>query len=243
MMIFIMILPISIEAKTLKIGFDKYLPMTGEPNTNEEGVVIEIVELIFKKYQIKYLNTPYIRGIYEVEEGKIDIYLGAAQQDFKDKTKVLFPQEPLQVVNMNFFVTKENKWSYKDLKSLKGIKLGLVSGIDYPEFNNITDKSLFNYLSGSDTTSRNLRLLLKGRIDVIYEDNSTVNYYAKKLGITKNIKQVGSVINPLKIYLVISTKNPSAQKLANDFDIQLRNMRKTKQLARILEKYNVADWK
>ncbi len=242
-LIFVFILPISAMAETLRIGTDHYLPFNGTVGTKEEGYVIEIIRSVFNDYKLEFVDLPYARGLSYVNKGKIDILLTVAKNQFPDTTGLIFPQEEISITRGAFFVRQNNNWKYKEPNSLKGVRVGLVNSYEYPEIEDkLEDKSRFDYISGANTTQRNLMKLLKGRIDTYYESDIVVKYHAKKMGIAKKIKIAGYGRERERFYIVISAKN-NAKKIADKFDTEIRQLRITKHLDQILQRYNLTDWK
>jgi len=235
-------LPTNSAAETLKIAYEPWLPLTGIPDTKEEGYAIEIAKIIFGNYKINFENIPYIRSIRQTEFGEADILLGVC--DFEiDKTKVVFPKEVMTMIHPTFFVRHDSKWRYKGFSSLRGIRLGLIHGYEYVEFDGVPDKTGFTYISGNDIAKRSLRMLLKDQISAFYEDRNVVQYYASKLGVIDRIREAGNACEPLPFHIAISKKRDDAKKLADEFDAGIRQMRTSKLLDKILQKYNIADWK
>ena len=234
---------VSALADSLIIGYEPYLPITGVAGEKHEGYAIEVVKKIYSSHTMVFELIPYIRSLKMLEKGEIDMLLGTAKIDFTDETKIVFPQETLAISSTVFFVRHDSNWQFKDLNSLKRIKLGLVKGYKYNEFEKISDKSRFFYISGIETTARSLKMLISGHISVFYEDRNVVQSVAMKLGMSTKIKEAGFINGPLPLYNAISNKNPNAKKLADEFDTKLRQLRKSKQLDQILKKYNLKDWK
>ncbi len=119
-----------------------------------------------------------------------------------------------------------------------------MKGYEYPELENISDKSQFEYLTGIDTPERNLKKPLLGRIAVLYEDCTVIRYTAMVMGISSEIEEIdaGMIVESLPLYNVISKKTPNAKQLADEFDTKLRQLRTSGQLDQILIKYGAKDW-
>ncbi len=243
-LIFVFILPISAIAETLRIGTDHYLPFNGTAGTKEEGYVIEIIRAVFSEHKLEFASLPYARGLSHINKGKIDILLTVAKNQFPDTTDLIFPREEISIIRGAFFVRQNNNWKYKGPDSLKGVRVGLVNSYEYPEIEDkLEDKRKFDYISGANTTQRNLKKLLKDRIDTYYESDIVVKYYAKKMGIAEKIKIAGYGREHERLYIVISAKNNNAKKIADKFDTEIRQLRITKHLDQILQRYNLKDWK
>jgi polar amino acid transport system substrate-binding protein len=233
----------SLYAQTLKIGYEPYLPLTSQAGEKPEGYGIEILRKVYAKHELVFQLIPYSRGLKMLEDGKIDMLFGAATFDFKNPKNIVVPKESIDTSVMTFFTTTKNPWVYNNSDSLKGIRLGLVNGYEYPSLQKIQDKSNFIYISGNDTTVRNLTKLLLNRINVLYEAKNVVLYTAKQLGTQDRIKENISLGEPLPIYCVLSQKTENAQQLADEFDANLQKLRASKELSTILKTYNLPDWK
>ncbi|MCK5718716.1 MAG: transporter substrate-binding domain-containing protein [Thiomargarita sp.] len=241
------IMQVNVIAAALEIIIDPYLPFSDLSNSQEEGYATEIVKIIFSEHKLLFRKMPYVRSllILMLKTGKIDIIFVTAKIDFTDKEKenIIFPQETIGTSLMSFFVKRNNEWRFEGLDSLEGIRLGLINGLEYTALEDFPNKSKFSYLSGNAVITRSLRKLLAGRISAYYEDYNVVQYYAMKMDITDKIKAAGNANDPLPLYIAISKKTPFAQKLANEFDNKMEQLRKSGQLEKILQKYNLKDWK
>lgn len=239
-MLFAVSLPVSSAADTLKIAYDPWPPFTDSYGTEEQGYVIDIIKIIFGHYKIEFEKLPYARGIRQTESGTTDILSTVCEFEI-DKTKVVFPKEPITMIQPAFFVKHDSKWRYKGLDSLKGVRLGLMYDYDYVEFEGLADKSGFSYISGDDSVTRSLKMLLMDRISVFYEERKVVLYYASKMGLADKIIEAGVATEPLPLFIAISKKRPDAKKLAHEFDKGIRNLRSSKHLDKILQKYEMTD--
>ncbi len=147
----------------------------------------------------------------------------------------------------HFVIRKGDSWRFTSIKSLQGIRLGCTQDYNYGE-------SLNTYIAenrGSDTTQsiagnnvveRNLKKLLIHRIDAYVEDWNVIRYTAKKMGIIDKIDHGGRQGTPIDLYIAFSPVNPNSLMYAKLLSDGLMKMRKSGELAKILEKYSVIDW-
>ncbi len=237
------------KAETISVRADAWPPYNGDPKAADPGYGIEILKAIFEKqgYTIDYQTMPWNRALQEVKEGKFSAAIGASTED---GAGMVFPEESVGKMDTYFFVKKGNAWTYKGIDSLKSVKLGVIDEYDYgsAELNAwIKEKKgtpEVQAVSGDDAVERNIQKLIAGRMDVMVECKPVVDWTLKKMKIpADDIKNAGSLGNPTDIFVVFSPAKPDSKKLADMFSAGMKSLRQSGELKKILDKYNLQDWK
>ena len=156
----------SASSKTLKIGTGEYTPFLGK-NIYKQGFVNHIVAEVFEKagYKVKFKYFPWARSYVETKRGKVDIstYWYANEQRKKEN----FLSDPVTSEELVFFYSKTNPMkSWKNLRDLKGLRIGVTRGYTYTkEFWDLGKKGIFK-LDVTKADINNFKKLIRGRIDI-----------------------------------------------------------------------------
>ena len=251
--IFILILPVLFSisiagADTIIMAADRWCPVNCEPDSPRPGFMVEIAQQVFTKagHTIEYRIVPWARAIEEANAGRINGIIGAFHGDAPD---FIFPENELFLLSGNsFFVTSKSKWTYKDISSLSEIIIGAINGYDYGEeinsyINKYKGTKRVDLISGNHPLERNIQKLLNGRIDVLVESNVVFWRTASAMGVKDNIKSAGQASKPEKCYIAFSPSNIKSKEYAKILSDGVDMLRKSGQLKKILNAYEVDDWK
>lgn len=235
------------ESKTISIVADEWYPYNGVPGADKQGFMIDIAVEVFKEkgYTINYKTIPWNRAKKEAKEGTYDAVVGAFKEDVPE---FVFPDIELGVSKTVFWVKKESSWKFDGIKSLEKIKLGVIKDYSYGgEFDEYVkkysnDSDRIETVFGDDALPKNIRKIIKGRIDVFIEDLMVCSSELKNLKFTDEIVYAGemSVDN---VYIAFSPKHPISKHYADILTEGMLKLRESGKLKEILDKYGLKDWK
>ena len=234
-------------ADTIKVVYEPWMPYLGVPSSDMPGFTIEIAKKALPQHKLTFIERPFTRSLSSIYQGKSDFAIAMFEEDL-DTSKVIIPAEEVGMSITAFFVKNDSQWQYKDMDSLKQIKLGIVQDYSYPDLDayiqqHKDDKNKIYYLVGIDTPKRGLMMLQKGRIGATFEDKQVTLYAAKRANLLDKIKIAGIPGPPARLIAAFSAKNPNAKKYAKQYDEGVRALRRSGRLQKILEKYGAKDWK
>ena len=206
------------------IAGDNWCPINCGEDDALQGYMIDIARLALKDsgYTVKYREVPWPRAIAMGREGEIHAIVGAFEDDapgFK------YPRNPLLVMSSNSLFTRiENFWRYEGFDSFEKIKLGAVKSYDYGEDLNSYieanrgNASRINQMAGDNVVERNVKSLLRSRIDVMVESAPVFWYTANKMGAESLLQEVGMVSAAEPCYITFSPNVPGIDKVIAAFD-------------------------
>lgn len=236
----------SVFSKTITLKSDPWCPFACGENDVNQGIVVDIAKAIFKKkgYDVDYKTINYARAIKETRLGKNDGVVGCAKEDAPD---FIFPVEAQSEAIYQYFSLKDSSFIYKDIKSLKG-KIGVLNSYTYDvETTNELQKKNPSFLivSGDQGLSQLLKMLDTKRVDAIVESGAVFSSYLQQNKIdTSKYKLVGTPKQvPQKIYVCFSPKNPMSKEFSKMIDEGMKEMMKNGEYKKILDKYNLKNWK
>lgn len=242
------------QAKQLTFAIDDYCPYYCKDKAStpasflaKPGYIIEILNRAFadQGYQVKYTFLPWERGLAELHKNTIDGIIVTAKPDAPE---LVYPEQE-QGYSIGCFVTQQkNPWRYKNRDSLNEVRLGVIQGYRYgqPVDSFIRQyhksESQITIVSGTNALPRLLNMVAKNRIDAVIDDKSVLQNSLKRLKLEQTLGFAGCTDNPIKLYVGFAPNNPDSIKHARMLSDAMTRLRKSGEMARILEKYHVSDW-
>lgn len=240
------ILPSTVFAGAIQVRADAWPPYNAEPNSEKPGYAVEILKAIFPDDTINYQIMPWQRAIADVTEGKIDCIIGAS---LTDAPGCIFPEEPVGVMKNTFFVKKGSSWKFDGLDSIKSVKLGAVKGYAYDEgaldeYIKSGTAPAVQAVAGDNPLEGNIKKLLAGRIDVVVENEPVMIWSLKQMSVPQgDVISAGTLAKPSNLFIAFAPTKPESKARAEQFSAKLKELRASGELKKILDKYEVTDWK
>lgn len=237
--------------KDIRMGADLFCPFNCEPG-GEEGFFVEVMKEVLqaKGYSVKYEVIPWIRATKEVANGKLDILIGAmpTENGGWDPPGIIYTDENIGLVEWVYAGAPDKKWAYAAPNDLQGKTWGWVKayedsftgpmGVALQKIAN--DSKLVELSSGDYATEINLKKFIGGRVNVVVEDRSVLNYLIEKNKLKDKIMIFGNVSEPKKFFAGISPVRSDSSDLKKIIDQGIRELKKTGRLAAIFAKYGVS---
>ena len=233
-------------ADTLTIIADPWCPYNCKPNSDLPGYGIEIANYAFNKagHSVVYKNVNWARAVQYVITGQ---YTGLISAYKADAPGFVFPDEPFGISSVGVFVKKESEWQYKGLGSLRNLgKVGTINGYVYSEeiMAFIAENpSMFEKMSGETALDNNIRKLIAGRINGVFEDPNVFMMEAKRLGVDKQVKLEGKANKGDYLYFAFSPNLPKSKEYAGILSTGIKELVKTGEINTIMGKYGLKYWK
>lgn len=231
------------QSETLVIAADIWCPINCDPKDEKQGLGVEVARAVFEPlgYHVRYEVMPWVRVLEEAHEGKVDIVIAANPSD---DPNLLYPKHPLMEMTDDFYVLKDNPLVYRDINSLKGLRVGIISGYGYDPIVNAyldearTNPGLVQEVFGDDALQQNIRKLLAGRIDLIIESGPIMDDMLQKTAQAGLIRHLGGVPQG-NIYLAFSPAHMKSEARIKEYEARIAELRASGRLATIYESYKV----
>lgn len=232
-------------ADTVTIRADHWYPMNGTPGAANPGFMIEIAQQTLAKggHTVDYALMPWERAVYSAQKGQIDCVVGAYKSDAPD---LLFPENSQGVDTVAAYVKKGSPWRYTTLEALKSIKLGAISGYGYgDDIDAYIEKNpqVVQLTVGETALDQNIKKLAAGRIDVLLESPAVFDAKLKELKLEGQFDQAGTLSDVENLYVACTPLKESSKTYVKLISDGTEALRQSGELARILEKYGLKDWK
>jgi polar amino acid transport system substrate-binding protein len=227
---------------------DIWCPITCDPNTDAPGYMVEIARMAFAKagHTVTYEVLPWTRAIKEGRDGDITGIIGAYHEDAPD---FIFPENELGLLGNEMFVQTENPWRYTGIVSLENITLGVIADYAYSEELNAyilahqNDSERIQIATGESPLESNIHKLERGRLTAVLETTPVFWYTVGQLELNDRFRSAGIATEPQKAYIAFSPVNSHSAEYARILSEGIAALRASGELARILQKYHLEDWK
>lgn len=115
---------------TITFAIDNWCPYTCSTASEPTGIIVEVIQLIYGKDNVKFITQPWSEAIASVKSGKVDGLAGAL---ISDAPFLIYQKTAITTSNVCFFVSDKSSWRYQGLKSLDHNTLSVVEGYSYGE--------------------------------------------------------------------------------------------------------------
>jgi len=235
-----------LPAEIITISADEWCPYNCSQKEGYPGFMIEIAKAAFKlsNIDVTYKPSNWSRTIKLVKDGKIDGGVGVTEEEARSEN-FAYGKEPMGQSSFVFVVRKDEKWRFTGPESLPKIRFGIIQDYDNgPVINTYMATKPGNVVTqvGSDGFKKNMKLVLAGRINAAIEDGTVAAYELSTMGLADKTKFVALDEEPLPVSIGF-TPGPKGERLASILDAGIQKLRSTGQLAKILARYGLKDWK
>ena len=251
---FVLVLGLLVSAashatETVTIAADQWCPYNCEPNSDKPGLMIEIAQKAFAKHNIaiEYHVMPWTRAIEQVRAHKYTAIVGATKRDAPD---FVYPSIPQAWTHNSFYTKTNSTWKFTGVDSLPAISLGVIANYSYNEEldgyieKNRNNRRFVQSLSSDNGLEINIKKMLADRIGAVIEGDYVMAYTLAKNGWSDKVKNVGS-LSPSEaddLFIAFSPKEPKAKKYAQILSQEIKAMRASGELKKILDTYHIQDW-
>nr|BFD62196.1 ABC transporter substrate-binding protein [Bdellovibrio sp. HM001] len=235
------------KADVIVLRSDYWCPYVCNPESSTPGYMVEIAKAVFEPqgHHIQIVTTNWARSVKDARANKAQGILGACVADAPD---FIFPKNSLGLMKNAFFVPKDSQWEYTGRSSLQGKRIGVINGYAY---GGSVDPLIrhrhrtFIPFSGDRPLEQMIRMLNARRLDGFIE-NPLVLQYLTHTNHHKfeNYKIAGWVEDEaVDLFIAFSPNNPHSETYADILSRGVEELRRNGELQRILNKYNLHDWK
>lgn len=218
--VFLFLLSFSLFAKEkIELGCNYFPPLKIGTST-KPGIDLEILELIYKDFDLNFKFMPWARALKQVTQGDI-IGLCSCSKTKDRELKLLF-SEKMGATAIGFFTIEKSKVFSR--KSSIGVVRNYIIEDDI--------KEKYKLITGNTQESL-IRMLEAKRIEAIYGYEYPVKYAAKKLGINLYFKKIKSN----DYYFCVNKMHSNSKKLIKIFNSQINKPEIQNQVKQIKESY------
>lgn len=196
----------------------------------QQSLIVVIITEVYKKegIDVELVLMPYLRMVKLISTGRVS---GAKNSQVihavftakSDIPNLIFPEVPVVKDKQCFYTLKDFMWEYNPKIINDDIVLGIQSGSKFPEIEKLTSylkgKNRLVELFSSNSFEQLFNMLLKKRVDAIYDVSVSIEFIAKKLDIMDMIKKGWCESNYVEGYIGFSPAYPEkAERLQKIWD-------------------------
>lgn len=233
-------------ADTLSFRSDFWCPYVCNPASNKPGYMVEIMRQIFEKHghKVDVKLSNWVRAIKDTRSNKSQGLLGCSIGDAPD---FVFPHKSLGLMKSAYFTLKDSTWTYNGRQSLQNKRIGVINGYSYGDsVDNLirTRNKSFIPFSGDRPLEQIIKMIQSGRLEAFIENPVALHYALAEMNVPVDTLRVAGwvVADDPFLYVAFSPENSKSKIYADILDKGLTDLRRSGELRRILEKYNIEDW-
>lgn len=229
----------------VRLCADQWMPYNGDPAEAKPGYVIELAKAVFEPQGIavEYEVIPWEDALTSVKEGKHSGAIGANKDEAEGLT---LPKESIGAVAVCLITRADSQWTYNNVASFRNGKLGVIKGYSYwPALDSYlernADKENIVMAEGDEPLEVLMAKLQNGEIDVVAESEPILLWYLRSHELDRNAFKVVFKGTNDPIYVAFSP-GADGERCAALLDDGIRNLRKSGELVKLLQRYGLRDW-
>lgn len=170
------------------------------------GISVDVIHELAKRggFKVAIDTVPWARVMLGLEEGTLDGAFSAYETEAR-KRFCLYTGR-IHYDQLGLAVRKDRAFTFTGLESLQGKTIGKGRSVWVSEaFKKAAELGRFYLVETDDMRMTNIKMLEAGRLDVVIGSPAAMLYYAKRLGIEKDIVVLpGRLKESIPAYLVLS---------------------------------------
>jgi len=229
-------IPKVLSQESIKIAsMDNFAPYNSRGKDGAYiGIDVAIIEAVLNELGIKYTHMPlpWNRAVIEFEKGTADMLfqLEMTPERYEKWNMV----GPIRKNNFAYFVQKDsNIRDIKMIKDLKGLDIGLIRGYSYSK--EFLDADYLTKAYVTDIT-QNVNKLMRGRIDIVMENELPFKYESKKMGFENVFRMLPTYSSESERYVAFP-KNKKGIRIARRFQKKLNELKSNGSIQSILDNW------
>ena len=180
---------------------------------------------------------PFNRALKEVKSGHIDAVL-AITETVATEQGLLTGETIVGLISNDFFVVSNSTWTYQKLNDLSQQSIAVIKGYDYGQILEayLANHPQVSWAVGEDPLSMNIIRMIKGRHQITVGNRHVIQYTARQLKLSEQIKYAGSMPEKKPLYVGF---NQHQQDKLRQFDLGVEILKATGEYQQIIDKYQI----
>jgi polar amino acid transport system substrate-binding protein len=246
------------DEKRVVLAADEWCPYNCSPeDVAKPGYMVEIAQAAFAKagYKVEYKTMPFQRALQEVLKGSIDGAIAVDPETEKESLDVYLRTQgkvasfarsgTMAVTRVSFFTTSGTQWIFDPANpeasiAALGGKVGVPKGYSYDISPLLKRMDLLVEVSADAPLEQLLKMLEEGKIKAVIDDDAVINYVAGNIGLAGKVRYAGPAGDSLDCFIGFNAVHKDYAEL---LDKGVAEMRASGELTKIMQKYNMQDWK
>lgn len=236
----LMLVPNLGATDTIVLMADEWCPYNCNPESDLPGFMVEVAREALSPYghEVDYQTLNWARSLHNAETGEINGVIGAVPDEAPG-----FIFGPAMGGYVEAIAFRLGEAVEPDAISTQSdLRLGAINGYEYSGIvsdyieAHADDRSLVQYMSGDDALSKNLRKLVAGRLDIVTEVRSVLEYTLADSGLTHEVDLVNTD-DASDVFIAFSPALPISQLYADQLTEGVARLKESGRYDEILQKY------
>ena len=237
----LLLIPIYSWGEVIKIATINWAPFYGK-ELKKDGVVSEIAREALKRsgHNLKFEYMPWKRAMKKTAKGRKYHGLFGCWYSKDREKNYIFSKETMLDGSPHFIASINSRVTISKASDLNGLTIGIVRGYTTSEAVNKLFKAKKTKKWEVSKLHQLFPLIEKKKVDVVLENQFVAQDMFKKKfpGKNYNFKKVGSDFFNGRLFMCWSRKYPGIQKIADQFDKNLKIMKTDGSLEKIKKEFN-----
>ncbi|ABC32128.1 ABC-type amino acid transport/signal transduction systems, periplasmic component/domain [Hahella chejuensis KCTC 2396] len=227
-------------AEKVTLANGEWAPYLSE-NLKEYGVISDVVKKAFAKenIEVEYVFLPWKRGYEDAKSGKLNGSLIWSRTE--DREKDFDYSDTVIDLKTVAFYKKGSGFDWSDAASMKGKKLGGVTGYSYG-FDD-EEKSGLVSIERVSSADANVKKLLAGRLDAYMEDLDVGSELMNSMGVMDQVEVHPKPIKEKSYHLILNKSQPENKKLMDAFNRGLQALKDSGEYDKMIEASRRGEYK
>lgn len=239
LIVFLMLLPLSGAAETLRLVADRWPPFTGE-HLPHKGLASDLVSTALQRagYTTTYVEVPWERAIRGVQRGDYDLLVDAWFSE--ERAAFGYFSQPYLINRIRFLQRKGAGITYEQLSDLYPHSVAVVRGYAYgPAFDQDTQLRKVAVTDFSIAA----RMLHARRVQLTLEDELVARYHLGRDmdGIREELEFLPKPLSENGLHALVSRQHPGHRKIVAAFDAAIDAMRADGTYELIMRRHGMGD--
>lgn len=212
-----------IRAENVRMSGDSWPPFTDQRLLNN-GLAVDLVSTALQRagYTTEYVEVPWARALHGLQQGDYDLIVSAWYSD--ERAGFGLFSEPYLINRIRFLQHRRTRVDYHTLADLRGYSIAVVRGYSYSrEFDQDSSLSKVPVLE----FAMGARMLAAGRVQLALEDELVAQHYLNRelAEVKDSLSFLPKQLSENGLHILVRRSHPSHQKIADDFNRAIAQMR------------------
>ncbi len=223
---------------TVAIAEIGYFPFNFKENGEIKGFTIDILDYVAakSKYDFEFIELPWPRALYLVEQGGVDLILTLSKNSKREQSYHFIEPSYGNEVNQLFSLNENNVEFNGQLQQLTPYSIGTTREYSYGE---AFDRA--SYLTKLPALSEEilLKLLLGKRIDMAIANPFIFNRIIAKEKVIPQVKAIEPYIAITPVYMALTRARADAQEIQQTLGQLTQQLKSSAYYQELLDKYQL----
>ncbi|MEK1908238.1 MAG: transporter substrate-binding domain-containing protein, partial [Pseudomonas sp.] len=226
-----------VSAEHVRMSGDSWPPFTDQRLPNN-GLAVDLVNTALQRagYTTEYVEAPWARVLYGLQQGDYDLIVSAWYSD--ERTHFGLFSEPYLINRIRFLQHRRTHIEFNSLADLRPYSIAVVRGYSYStEFDQDASLSKVPVLE----FAMGARMLAAGRVQLALEDELVAQHYLNRelSEVKSGLEFLPKPLSENGLHILVRRSHPLHQQIVDDFNRAIVQMRADGTYAQIYQRHGL----